>query len=124
MALDRYAAVHASPQGAGDARPTAKPVLRDQVLVGNYWPDKIILIIGGTAGLGAKSARVLHMTGAKVFITGRDLAKGERVAKDISAANLDYPPAEVIKMDQRSLQSVGDSAPKFLTRTGGKLNVP
>ncbi|GJC85424.1 retinol dehydrogenase 12 [Colletotrichum liriopes] len=63
------------------------------------------------------------MTGAKVFITGRDLAKGERVAKDISSANPPYPPVEVIEMDHNSLQSVRDGAAEFLSRSGGKLNV-
>ncbi|GKT97745.1 short-chain dehydrogenase [Colletotrichum tofieldiae] len=63
------------------------------------------------------------MTGAKVFITGRDLAKGERVAKDISSANPLYPPVEVIEMDHNSLQSVRDGAAEFLSRSGGKLNV-
>lgn len=124
MALDRYAAHHAStPQGRGDGRPTADQILRDQDLVGNHWPDKVILITGGTAGLGAESARVLHKTGAKIFIMGRDVPKGQRVADAISAANPKYPPVEVIQMDQSSLQSVRDGVAEFLRRSGGKLNV-
>ncbi|OLN93196.1 WW domain-containing oxidoreductase 2 [Colletotrichum chlorophyti] len=123
MTLSRYAAVHASPQGAGDARPTAEEVLRDQNLVGNHWPDKTVLITGGTAGIGAESARVLHLTGAKIFITGRDLAKGERVAEEISAANPHYPPVEMIELDQSNLRNVRHVAAEFLKRSGGKLNL-
>lgn len=124
MTLDRYAVLHAStPQGRGDDRPTADQVLQDQDLVGNHWCDKVILITGGTAGLGAESTRVLHKTGAKIFIMGRDGAKGRRLAKDILAANPDYPPVDVIEMDHDSLQSVRDGAAKFLKSSGGKLNV-
>lgn len=123
MALDRYAALHTSPQGRGDCRPTADQILEDQNLVGNRWQDKVILITGGTAGLGAESARVLHKTGAKLFIMGRDVAKGQRVAENIMAANPNYPPIDVLEMDHNSLQSVRDGAAEFLKRSGGKLNV-
>ncbi|KAL9619783.1 MAG: hypothetical protein Q9160_005619 [Pyrenula sp. 1 TL-2023] len=123
MPLSRYSHARTSPRGAGDARPTAEQVLQDRNLVGNYWQHKIILITGGTTGLGAESARVLHMTGAQVFITGRDCAKGERVAEEISAANPKFPPVQMIEMDQNSFQSVGYGATEFLKKTGGKLNV-
>ncbi|KAL4914778.1 hypothetical protein BDW62DRAFT_219856 [Aspergillus aurantiobrunneus] len=124
IALDRYAALHAAtPHGRGDARPTADQVLLDQQPLGNHWRDKVILITGGTAGLGAESARVLHKTGAKIFIVGRDSVKGQRVANAISAANPDHPAVEVIEMDQSSLQSVRDGAAEFLRRSGGRLNV-
>ena len=123
MALDRYAALHASPQGPGDARPTATQVLRDQGLLGNHWPDKTVLITGGSAGLGAESARVLHQTGARIFITGRDRAKATKVAQEISAANISYPPVQVIAMDQSSLASVRAAAAEFQRRGGGQLHV-
>jgi len=124
MSLDCYAAVHASlPEGLGDARPTADQVLQHQNLTGNYWNDKVIFITGGTAGLGAETARVLHKTGAKIYIAGRDVAKGEKVAKEICAVNPSYPPIDVIKMDQNTLQSVRDGCADFLERSGGKLNV-
>ena len=124
MALDRYVAIHATtPNGPGDARPTAEQVLRDQTFVNADWHDKIILITGGTAGLGAESARVLHQTGAKVFITGRDVAKGKRVAESIQAANPENPHIETIHMDHSSLDSVRSAAKEFLQKSGGRLNV-
>lgn len=124
MSLDRYAAIHATtPSGRGDGRPTAERILRDQDLDKSYGHDKIFLITGGTAGLGAESARVLHKTGAKIFITGRDVAKGQRIAQSIGAANPSNPPVEVIEMDHNSLQSVRNAAKKFLEMSKGKVNV-
>ncbi|KAJ4303022.1 hypothetical protein N0V90_001913 [Kalmusia sp. IMI 367209] len=124
MSLDRYAAIHTSiPEGLGDGRPTADQVLRDQDLVGNHWQGKVIFITGGTAGLGAEAARVLHKTGAKIFIAGRDVAKGEKLTKEIGAANPEFPPVEVIEMDQSTLQGVRNGTAEFLKRSGGKLNV-
>ncbi|KAL3471724.1 hypothetical protein BJX99DRAFT_236877 [Aspergillus californicus] len=123
MSLDRYAAQHAStPQGRGDGRPTADQVLADQNL--SAWKDKVILITGGTAGLGAESARVLHKTGAKIYIMGRDVAKGRKVADQIEAAHDPaFPPIEVIQMDQSSLDSVRSAAAEFLEKSRGRFNV-
>lgn len=124
MALDRYAAIHANePDGPEDDRPTAEQILHDQNLEITDWHGKIILITGGTAGLGAESARILHKTGAKIFITGRDLAKGKRVAAAIEAANPMNPPIETIYMDHSVLKSVKNAASEFLQKSGGKLNV-
>jgi NAD(P)-dependent dehydrogenase (short-subunit alcohol dehydrogenase family) len=124
MFLDRYAAIHATtPSGRGDGRPTAEQVLRDQDFDSAYGHDKIYLITGGTAGLGAESARVLHKTGARIFITGRDVAKGQRIAESIGSANPANPPIEVIQMDHNRLESVRDAAKDFLKKSQGKVNV-
>ena len=119
--MDRYAAVHDNPQGPGDARPTAEQVGRDQDLIGNM-PGKTVLVTGGTAGLGTETARVLHMTGAKIFITARSAAKGVQVASTISKANPENPAVEVVEMDLNSLASVRAGANDFLKRSS-QLNV-
>lgn len=124
LSISRYAKVHEiTPCGRADGRPTADQVLCDQNLDEFFGQDKVFLITGGTAGLGAESARVLHKTGAKVFITGRDVKKGQRIAEAIGATNPKNPPVEVIAMDHTSLQSVRNAASEFLDRSGGKLNV-
>ncbi|KAF1362286.1 NAD(P)-binding protein [Lizonia empirigonia] len=124
MSLDRYATIHAAtPSGRGDRRPTAEQVLRDQGFDRAYGHDKVFLITGGTAGLGKECARVLHKTGARIFITGRDVAKGQRVAESIGAANPSNPPVEVIEMDHSSLESVRNAVRNFLEMSQGKVNV-
>jgi NAD(P)-dependent dehydrogenase (short-subunit alcohol dehydrogenase family) len=47
---------------------------------------KVILITGGTSGLGAAAARLLASRGAKVAITGRREPEGEAVIAAIKAA--------------------------------------
>jgi len=48
--------------------------------------DKVVLITGGTGGIGRATAIGLATIGARVGITGRDLARAERAAADIRAA--------------------------------------
>jgi NAD(P)-dependent dehydrogenase (short-subunit alcohol dehydrogenase family) len=43
------------------------------------------VVTGASSGLGAKTARALAATGAEVTLAVRDLAAGERGAKDIAA---------------------------------------
>ncbi|KAF4903972.1 Retinol dehydrogenase 12 [Colletotrichum viniferum] len=89
---------HEDPNGPGDARPTALKVIRDQGLDGK---------------LQGKGPRALHVTGADVYITGRDTARGEGVVKRIMH---DGKPGQVvfIEMHLDSLASVRDAASKFL----------
>ncbi|MEV5172513.1 SDR family NAD(P)-dependent oxidoreductase [Streptomyces flaveolus] len=44
------------------------------------------VVTGASSGLGAETARALAATGAAVTLAVRDLATGERVAKDITAS--------------------------------------
>jgi len=48
---------------------------------------KVILITGGTGGIGKATAIGLATIGARVGITGRDLARAEQAAADIRAAS-------------------------------------
>lgn len=43
----------------------------------------MVLITGGASGVGRETALELAKRGAKVYITTRDLAKGEETRKDI-----------------------------------------
>ncbi|KAJ0336049.1 hypothetical protein COL922a_008434 [Colletotrichum nupharicola] len=73
---------HEDPNGPGDARPTALKVIRDQGLDGKL-QGKVFFVTGCTNGIGVETARALHATGADVYITGRDTARGEEVVKRI-----------------------------------------
>ncbi len=48
---------------------------------------KVVLITGGTGGIGKATAIGLATMGARVGITGRDLARAEQAASDIRAAS-------------------------------------
>ena len=49
--------------------------------------DKVVLITGGTRGIGKATAIGLATLGARVGITGRDRARAEQAATDIRAAS-------------------------------------
>lgn len=105
----RYAASYKSPQGPGDSRPTALDIVKDEGLEGKL-SDKVILITGCSSGIGIETARALSTTGAKLFLSVRDMAKGQSALSDI----LKPGQVELLKMDLNSLDSVGAAANEFL----------
>ncbi|KAH7156586.1 putative short-chain dehydrogenase [Dactylonectria macrodidyma] len=111
-----YAELFAKPQGPGDARPTALRIIRDNNLT-NKWADKVVLITGGTSGLGTETARALVATGARVFITARDLEKAQGVVDNILKSSEGNGKLEVIEMDMNSLESVKKAAQSFLSKS-------
>ncbi|MFO0468095.1 MAG: SDR family NAD(P)-dependent oxidoreductase, partial [Bacteroidota bacterium] len=34
--------------------------------------NKIVLVVGGTGGIGAETCKLLHQSGAKVYVSGRN----------------------------------------------------
>ncbi|KAI9152102.1 Short-chain dehydrogenase TIC 32 [Paramyrothecium foliicola] len=119
--LNPYATLYASPNGPGDARPTALQVIQDSDLAGK-WVGKVVLITGGASGYGAETAKALHTTGADIYITGRDAKKAQGVIDDIKAASESQGKLEFIEMDMRSLESVKNAAKSFLERSS-TLNI-
>lgn len=119
--IEPYASVHAYPQGPGDARPTALQIVKDEDLL-MKWSEKTILITGGSSGIGVETARALHHTGAKIFITARDRAKAEKVRDDVLASSPSKKDIGIICMELDSLASVEAGAEAFLKQTS-KLNI-
>lgn len=111
-------------KGPGDARPGAVQIVQDQGLVDSPdWAGRVVLVTGcSPGGLGPETAKAIHLTGADVFITSRDLAKGQQVVDEILA---DGKPGKVeaIQMDLGSLASIRTAAADFLRKSGNKLNV-
>jgi NADP-dependent 3-hydroxy acid dehydrogenase YdfG len=54
----------------------------------HYVQDKVVIITGGSSGFGREAARFLLDMGASVVITGRDKARLQAAAKDLSHDSL------------------------------------
>lgn len=115
--MSRYAAVHADPQGPGDARPTAIQIIHDEG-VESTLNGKVIVITGTSAGIGIETARALALTGATLFLTARDLTKARRALGDI----LHSDNVHLIELDLNSFDSVRAGAAAILSKTD-KINV-
>ena len=76
--------------------------------------DKVAVIYGAGGAIGGAVARTFASEGARLFVTGRDLAPVEVVAKDVVARGGSAEAAEVDALDEHAvnghLQSVIDAA--------------
>ena len=76
--------------------------------------DKIAVIYGAGGAIGGAVARAVAAEGARLFLTGRDLAPVEVVANEVVAAGGSAQAAEVDALDEQAvdehLQSVVDAA--------------
>ncbi|KAK7224861.1 hypothetical protein V2G26_012864 [Clonostachys chloroleuca] len=108
----RYAQVHQSPKGAGDARPTALQIIKDEQLE-NKFVGKNILITGCSSGIGLETARALFATGATLYLTARDVPKAESELSSLKASGR----VHFLELDLNSLDSVRACASKFLSQT-------
>jgi retinol dehydrogenase 14 len=66
---------------------------------------KVVLITGGTGGIGKATAIGLATLGARVGITGRDLARAEQAAADVRAAS-GNPAVDAFAADMTSQAEV------------------
>lgn len=105
----KYAEAHQSPNGAGDARPTALQIVQDEgrkdALIG-----KTIFITGCSSGLGVATAQALLETGATLYLAARDLKKAESVLGDLVKSDR----VKLLELDLGSLKSVRACAAEFL----------
>ena len=115
---DPYMHLYANPRGAGDQRPTALKIVQDGQHLGNLM-DKVILVTGGTGGIGEEIVRALYQTGAQIYITARDLEKAKKVCEGIQDEDRKIG---VIEMDMESLDSVKYGVAEFQKRSE-KLNI-
>jgi len=112
-----YESAHSAPAGPGDERPTAHQIVQHEQLEGK-WHGKKILITGCSSGLGVETAKALLETGATLYLTVRDLVKGEKALGDV----LQSGRAHLLELDLNSLASVRKCVDTFLTKNE-RLNV-
>lgn len=116
--MSRYAEAHANLAGPGDARPTALQIIKDEGAEGKL-AGRVIVITGTSSGIGIETARALSLTGAKLFLTARNLEK----AKAALGSILESERAELIEMDNTSLGSVRGAAKTILQKSNGQVNI-
>ena len=75
-----------------------------------------------SSGIGVETARALHATGADIYLTVRDMVKGEEVLQDIQKTSSGGGKLELLKLELDSLHSVKECAAEFLNRSS-QLNV-
>ena len=78
--------------------------------------NKVVLITGGTSGIGAETARLFINEGAKVVISGRSEEKGELLSKELGD-NSKYLLSDVTK-EKDIENSVTETINEF-----GKLDI-
>ena len=81
--------------------------------------NKIILIVGGTGGIGSAIARKVSAEGARVVIAGRNRAKAELLAQELNSRGGD---AYAIDVDVTNPNSVKNLAQQ-VSSTLGKIDV-
>lgn len=118
-----YADRFTSPNGPGDARPTAMEIVKDSDMFGKL-SGKVALITGCSSGIGVETARALHATGAKLYLTVRDVEKGKKVVEDVLSKDEDGKgvPIELLELHLDSLAEVRKSAEEFKKRES-QLNI-
>ena len=113
-----YTAAHANPQGAGDARPTALQIVRDEGVEGRL-RGKVIVITGATSGIGLETARALSLTGATLFLTARNV----NLAETALAGVVEAGRVSLVEMDNNSFASIRTAAGTILKKSNNKVNI-
>jgi NAD(P)-dependent dehydrogenase (short-subunit alcohol dehydrogenase family) len=113
----KYLAAYNSPNGAGDARPTALQIIKDENLEGKL-EGKVIFITGCSSGIGIETARALFATGATLYLTARNLEKANTALPDLITSER----VHILELDLNSLDSVRACAREFLSKSK-KLNI-
>jgi len=119
--MSRYSKAHEVPAGPGDARPTAEQILKDENAEGKL-VGKVVVVTGTSSGLGVETARVMSLTGARLFLIARDLNK---MRQALGAALLESAEGrlELIQMDHESLASVRTAAEEILRKANNQVNI-
>ena len=81
--------------------------------------DKVAVLYGAGGDIGGAVARAFGREGARLFLTGRQLAPVDAVAKDIAAAGGAAEAAEVDALDEHAI----DQHLQSVTERAGHLDI-
>jgi NAD(P)-dependent dehydrogenase (short-subunit alcohol dehydrogenase family) len=82
-------------------------------------PQRVLIVTGGTSGIGAATVRRLAADGALVLFTGRREARGRALESEVRAARREAPGgAEFWPLDHRDPGSAGTFVDAALARHG------
>jgi NAD(P)-dependent dehydrogenase (short-subunit alcohol dehydrogenase family) len=116
--MGKYTASHLSPNGAGDARPTALEIVKDNDLEGKL-TGKVIVVTGSSSGIGIETARALSATGATLLLPVRDTKKAKATLEGI----LEPGRASLVQLNNNSFGSVKAAAQTILKQSKNKVNI-
>ena len=114
-----YTAAHANPRGAGDARPTALQIVRDEGFQGKL-NGKVMVITGASSGIGLETARALSLTGATLFLTARNVKMAE---KALAGVVEEAGRVSLVEMDNNSFASIRTAAGTVVEKSNNKVNI-
>ncbi|CAG8026659.1 unnamed protein product [Penicillium olsonii] len=104
----KYIANHETPNGPGDARPTASQIIDDYELERKL-PGKVALITGCSSGIGVETASAIYRTGATLYVTARNISKARTALGTLAGS----PRVQFLHLDLGSLDSVRACADSF-----------
>lgn len=84
--------------------------------------DKVVLIVGGTSGIGAEAAKLFADEGAKVVVTGRRRVEGEAVVDAITKAGKEALYLEVDVANSSSVNTMMDTVVALYGRVDCAFN--
>jgi len=77
---------------------------------------KVIIVTGGSAGIGTETVRVLAKKNATVIFTCRDTTKGNIVLQEIQKQIPDPSKVEMMQLDLADFDSIHSFVKKFLVK--------
>ncbi len=81
--------------------------------------NKVVLITGGSKGLGKEIGRQLGIRGYTVVLTSRDIKAGEKARDELASADCD---AHAVQLEVTSPDDIANLA-DYLDKTFGKLDI-
>ena len=80
--------------------------------------NKIVLVVGGTGGIGAETCKLLHQSGAKVYVTGRNAENLNTICDSIG-----LPVKNRFVIDLKNTDSIHLMVEEIQSMTGAPIDI-